>query len=85
MINRPPLISEVLDIEGLSLIKWNLENGDKKVFCATKNENACMQEALTVEWLIEQGFMPDPSEVFEPGKKVYSVTDDSWVCEDKTQ
>lgn len=50
------------------------------------NWNA-MQEALTAEWLIEQGLMPDPSEFYllraNGGLASWCVREDGWQCQDK--
>jgi len=51
-MNRPPLVSETVELLWFTYF-------DNKRF---QEESDCMQEALTVNWLIEWGFMPDPSE-----------------------
>jgi hypothetical protein len=54
----------------------------------TKQYDA-MQEALTCEWLIEQGLMPDPSEftffAIAGIKSDYAYEPHGWLCEDKTK
>lgn len=55
----------------------------------------CMQEALTCEWLIQMGLMPDPSELYYTNKsgvvyigwrKENRLSDwPEWDIEDKTR
>ena len=52
-MNRPPTSEEcIIDNE------WFHFNGYADGW---RLELDCMQEALTAEWLISEGFMPDPS------------------------
>lgn len=67
MTKRPPLTHEVLI--------W-----DEHFFYG--DENNCQQEALNCEWLIEHGFMPDPSYIQYSSHATYPM---EWTCEDKTQ
>jgi hypothetical protein len=83
MINRPPTPIDVLEY-----VDWLDE-----LYCIPTSVNIeqsnAMQEAITAEWLIEYGFMPDPSRavmVWEKYKIPYPVRIIvKWVCEDKTQ
>jgi hypothetical protein len=78
-MNRPPLVDEVIiDTEWCNLNGyadgWRLELDN-------------MQEALTCEWLIEKGFMPDPTEYggheyWDTGMHWYELL---WLKEDKTK
>lgn len=78
MTKRPPLTHEVLI--------W-----DEHFFYG--DENNCQQEALTCEWLIENGLMPDPTEtenhsVLHSDKKRLDFVRGiswTWLCEEKTQ
>ena len=73
MISRPPTVREKLG-EWLWYTSPDWEDFD------------CMQEALTAEWLIKQGFMPDPSDYdlgndYDVGLRyIYQ-----WRLEDKTR
>ncbi len=79
MINRPPTPADLLDaIEYVSVYM--------------SDDMDCMQEALTVEWLIEQRLMPDPSEFGDvyrihlcSYKRTGMIILNGWICEDNTQ
>lgn len=45
----------------------------------------CMQEALTAEWMIEQGLMPDPTEFTEDKFMRVVGVHQCWYWEDKTR
>lgn len=68
---RPPTPDECIPV------LWWSDWSDK--------ERDAMQEALTCEWLIEHGFMPDPSDL-DPDINP-DTYDESWIMceyEDKT-
>ena len=75
-MNRPPRPMHVLD--------WS-EWIDNNFY----NNEEAMQEALTCEWLIEQGLMPDPTEcnVSWGSKDQFNSLEieHRWVVEDKTK
>ena len=53
--------------------------------CNDLDWNYC-EEQLFAEWLIEKGFMPDPSEFFLPDGRGYLMSYRyNWVCEDKSE
>lgn len=77
---RPPTPQEAIDWRGVRTTVYPYKD------FWTLNMD-CMEEALTAEWLIEYGLMPDPTDFH---------TEDSWhmrcigifiqyVCEDRTQ
>jgi len=80
MNNRPPTPDEVI------AEPWT-------EYCKRKGRDVSgMQEALTCEWLIEQGLMPDPTEylqqgfvVFRHGEFTMPAVRIDWRCEDKTK
>lgn len=89
-MNRPPQPTDLL---------WYMKDGWAHNYCFLIPEMAekydsleasCMQEALTAEWLIEQGFMPDPSSADfreEHNGSIWLDWDSphaDWVCEDKS-
>lgn len=82
-MNRPLLWNEAIDID------WSEDQATN----GNLDNISAMQEALTCEWLIEQGLMPDPTE-FRPmfTQRLYDLTSDNtkhkaadWICEDKTK
>lgn len=79
MISRPPKPEEVLAMGEFPLLAV------RPLFDVDIKQIEAMQEALTVNWLIEQGFMPDPSEfnVFK-GEFWICEYESCWVCEDRT-
>lgn len=59
-MNRPPTPKEYLGFEEwCDVVYKESEECDKK-------QDDAMQEALTAEWLIEHGLMPDPTELTAP-------------------
>jgi hypothetical protein len=68
-MNRPPTPEEIIPV------LWWTDWSDK--------ERDAMQEALTAEWLIEQGLMPCPSKSLRFANISHDYT--FWVCEDKTK
>lgn len=79
MINRPPTPEEAF-------------TRDELFTQVPYSEDECVQEALTCEWLIAQGLMPDPADLLCRDCKnigehcgYYSEHIDGWTCEDKTQ
>lgn len=79
MTNRPYLPTEDrYDVDGFEyqylMRPLDYEYDDEEL--------ECMQQALTCEWLIEYGFMPDPTN-YDYGD--YYIDEEPWFCEDKTQ
>jgi hypothetical protein len=62
-MNRPPTPREYLGFGEWCDVVFQQEECDEK-------QNSAMQEALTAEWLIEQGLMPDPTD-FPPPVREY--------------
>lgn len=80
MINRPPSPRELL-------IPFPLVNHMRDAIQLEMSDDyKYMQEALTVEWLIEQGLMPDYYD-FDRRRYIKGPwwTTVYWYCEDKTQ
>ncbi len=67
-MNRPPDPEDVLEVSELQELLFTLNP-----FGVDLDQVKCMQEALTCEWLIEYGFMPDPSEFVASGGKAATV------------
>jgi hypothetical protein len=82
-MNRPPQPSECVELLWFTYF-------DNVRF---QEEYDCMQEALTCEWDIERGMMPDPTETIQ-GRLLFNERGPlrfipgvvvQWFCEDKTK
>lgn len=89
MIDRPPQPQDFFNVRESS-------PSDLEAYAENYHE---MQEALTAEWLIEQGLLPDPSEfiwnvigsnrtnqvAYYLGGNFALTSTSEWTCKDKTQ